>query len=457
MKKSDYRGWKDVFRFSFIQGVKQKAYIGILIVMFVFALFGPVLLAAFSGNGDGEEKSINISIDRLMVFDEVGLPIEYEAAFAGTDCENVNIEVKQAKTGEFDSYIKQYEKAEDSNELAVKISYDATGYFKLIFVKAKDTEFSEDEGSVVADVFTSYFGEAKLTAIDVTEEEYAFINQAIETEVLFTDESGAVIVEGEHAEGISMDQYYVLLGGIMVCLMIITLSGSTIANSIVTEKSTRVVEYLMINVRPMALIVGKILSSLLLTVIQFVAFGAGYVGSVILQGVIFGAENTKSLADMLSIFSVFEGINPVNIVLAVLILFMGILFYSILAGLAGASVSKMDELAEGMKIYQMAQVVGSYIGIGICIMEISGSVNPMIINVCSMIPIATPFIVPATLLMGRVTTLVACIGFVLLAVITVLLYLFTANVYEAMIFYNGKVLKFKDILQIAKTRRKGDK
>lgn len=59
-------------------------------------------------------------------------------------------------------------------------------------------------------------------------------------------------------------------------MMFINMSGSQIALAIVTEKSTRVVEYLMINVRPMALIVGKIMASLTTVLIQFAAYGVSY-------------------------------------------------------------------------------------------------------------------------------------------------------------------------------------
>ena len=65
-----------------------------------------------------------------------------------------------------------------------------------------------------------------------------------------------------------MEEYMVLLMGIMIVTMIVSLSGGSIATSIVTEKTTRVVEYLMINVRPMALIVGKILASLVMVFVQ---------------------------------------------------------------------------------------------------------------------------------------------------------------------------------------------
>lgn len=454
MKKSDYRGWKDVFCFSFMQGIKQKAYVGFIVFVAVLVLAGPFVLKLFESNG---EDTVDVTVEKLVVFDEVGLPIDYSKAFVDSDCEDVKIEVYvEADSTAFDNYIENYVEAEDLKEMAVRISFDETGTFSLKFVKGAKADLSGDECDAVVETFDAFFTVEKMSAIDVSEEQFAFINQSVDTEVLFTDETGSMIEEEEEAEGISLEAYYVLLGGMMVCTMLISLSGGSIATSIVTEKSTRVVEYLMINVRPLALIVGKILSALLLTLIQFAVCVVCVFLSTGLQQIVFGAENAGSVSEMLSFVTMFEGVSAVNLMLAVLIIFAGIMFFGILAGLAGASVSKMEELAEGLKIYNMAMVVGSYIGIGICMMEMLGGVDPMIINVCSLIPISTPFIVPATLLMGRCSTLIAVIGLVLLVLFTCGLYLFTANVYESLIFYNGKVLKLKDILQIAKTRRKGD-
>ncbi|MGC8035668.1 hypothetical protein ACP3WA_26520, partial [Salmonella enterica] len=63
------------------------------------------------------------------------------------------------------------------------------------------------------------------------------------------------------------------------------------------------------------------------------------------------------------------------------------------------------------------------------------------------------FILPANLLPGKVSLWVGLVAIALLFLITVFMFSFTAKVYESMIFYNGKVLKLKDILQIAKNRR----
>jgi len=453
MRKSDYRGWKDVFCFSLVQGIKQKSYVVLLVIMMVVMLVSPLFMNLFEKD---EEETIDITVEKLVIFDEVGISVPYEKAFEGSVCENVVVEMA-TEAASFEEYIKGYEAEDSSKEMAVRISFQDAGLFDLKFVMSSNKELTEEACEEVVKVFDSFFTEEKLKAIDVTEEQFAFINQKVENEVVFTDAEGNLIAGEEKTEGISMEEYYVLWGGILVCMMVINLSGSSIASSIVTEKSTRVVEYLMINVRPMALIVGKILSSLVLTGIQFAGLGISYLLSNVLQGVVLGEGNVKSLSETMSFLEVFRGVSPINLVLAILIICMGIMFFCILAGLAGASVSKMDELAEGMKVYQFAMVIGSYIGLGICIMEMIGGVNPVIINVCSLIPISTPFIVPVTLLMGKSSIMIAVVGLCLLTVLTALLYFLTANVYESMIFYNGKVLKFKDILQIAKVRRKGDK
>ncbi len=457
MKKTDYRGWQEVFRFSFEQGFKQKSFKGFLIIMCVLFLLGPTVLTLFQSGEDAEETKV--TVENLYVFDEVGLPIDYENAFAETELSAVKVSVKTDMTyEEYTRSIEESENSKDSKDIGVQIRHESAGYFQLTFVRATEDALEDDECDMVGDTFTVFFEEAKRKAIDVSQEQMDFINQSVGTKILFAEEDGTITPEEEAEDGISLDEYYVLLGGIMLCTMIITLNGSSVANAIVTEKSTRVVEYLMINVRPMALIVGKILSCLSLTLIQFGVMGAAYFGSTLIQKAVFSEQELSAAAESTSALAAFSGISPVNVILAVLIVLMGVLFFSILAGLAGASVSKMEELAEGMKVYQMVQVIGAYIGIGICLMEMIGGVNPLIINICGLIPISTPFIVPAMLLTGRMTMVVALIGLALLTVITVVLYLFTASVYESMIFYNGKVLKLKDILAISKVRRgKGGK
>ncbi len=458
MKKSDYIGWQEVFRFSLVQGMKQKAYYGFLIFMSVVMILSMPVMSLIQSM-DKEEEYVS-EVTKLTVYDETGLGIDYSEVLPDVAYAGVQIETNSAQS--FESHVDALKESEDSTELLVKIAYEQSGYFSLTFVKAVNADLKEDDCQNVADAFVAFFDEARVSAIDVTKEQIAFLNQPVSTKVEVLTSTGEVIAEEEENEGISLEEYMVLLMGIMVVTMIISISGGSIANSIVTEKSTRVVEYLMINVRPMALIVGKILASLLMVLIQFAVMWVSYSISAVLNLILFGRStleetlqntmqgaeiNTSALLQMVSQISI------VDVLMAVLVILCGVLFYSILAGLAGASVSKLEEVAEGMKLFQMTMVIGAYLGMGLCIVLMLGGDNQAFTIICSLIPISAPFVVPACLLLGKISMGVALISLALLLIVTGLLFSFTAKVYESMIFYNGSVMKLKDILQIAKNRK----
>lgn len=458
MKKSDYIGWQDVFRFSLVQGMKQKAYYGFLIFMSVVTILSMPVMSLIQSM-DKEEEYVS-EVTKLTVYDETELGIDYSKALPETSYAGVQIVEDSGQT--FEAYVDALEQSKDSTELIVKVAYKESGYFDLTFVKAVNADLSDEDCQNVADAFVAYFDEARIEAIQVSKEQMDFLNQPVTTKLEVLTSTGEVVPDKEESEGISLEEYMILLMGIMVVTMIISLSGSSIATSIVTEKSTRVVEYLMINVRPMALIVGKILASLLMVLIQFMVMGLCYSISSVLNLLLFGEatlqdtmQNTMQEAEInaSALLQMISKIQFVDVIVAIVVILCGVLFYSILAGLAGASVSKMEEVAEGMKLFQMTMVIGAYLGIGLCIVLMMGGDNQVFTIVCSLIPISAPFVVPACLLIGKISLGIALVSLVLLLVITALLFSFTAKVYESMIFYNGSVMKLKDILQIAKNRK----
>lgn len=455
MKKSDYIGWKDVFSFSLVQGMKQKAYFGFLIVICVVLIFW---LPVSSLINSKEEEAYTSEVTKLTVYDETGLGIDYSKALQDEAYAGVQIITDSSQS--YDAHVKALEDSEESTELVAKLVFDERGLFNVTFVKAAGAAVSEEDCDTLAGAFVAYFDDARISAIDVTAEQMDFINQSVETKVEFINETGEVIPQEEKKEGITMEEYMILLMGIMVVTMIVSLSGGSIATSIVTEKTTRVVEYLMINVRPMALIVGKILASLVMVAVQFAAMGISYGISFVLNTLLFGEQNAEALQNSVDgveistvgFWKMLLGIEFVDVLVAVAVILAGVMFYSILAGLAGASVSKMEEMAEGLKLYNVIMVAGSYMGLALCIVLMLGE-NPVFTNICCLVPISAPFVVPACLILNKIPLWIGLLGLAMILIIVACLFSFTAKVYESMIFYNGSVMKLKDILQIAKNRR----
>lgn len=448
MRRNEYAGWREVFAFSFQQEIKQKSYKGLLIVVCLVILASAPFLTWLQQRDQDQVKDTEVSC--FTIYDETGLGIDYSQAMSGE--RYGAMQVVSAPGGTFEAHVKALEESQDSTELIVHVVYEEMGYFNLTFVKASGAKLKDKDCDRLCGDFREFFQDARIRVVDVSQEQLDFINQPVMIQVEYTTAEGEISSE-EKDEGISMTEYYVLLGGIVIVMMFVNMSGGQIALAIVTEKSTRVVEYLMINVRPMALIVGKILAALATVLIQFAAYGVSYLLSQGISAVMFGSPQGAAEAEQVSgLLEMLTGVNVGSILLSAAMILAGVLLFSIVAGLAGASVSKMEEMAEGLKLYQMFMVIGSYVGIFLCIMQMLGNVSDVVLNVCCILPLSAPFVVPANLLLGKVGMGTALVSLAVVVLCTAALFAFTARVYESMIFYNGNVLKLKDILQIAKKR-----
>ncbi len=457
LKKSDYTGWQDVFRFSFMQGVKSKSFYVMLIILVLAILVGLPLSAFFQNRKEGVVGDSEIRT--LYIYDETGMNMDYGKSLSDERYKNVTV---TTGTGSFEEQVKALETDEKSADVALLITFEGNSYFKLKFIKAAKADFSSEDFNEFTADFKAFFDDAKLKAIEVTPEQAAFLDKAIETTVEYTSFSEAgelLITPKEKEEGIALNDYMAFLALIIVVMLIINISGSSIASSIVTEKTTRVIEYLMINVRPMALIIGKILASLLQVVIQMSSLVLAYVVGSKISESLFGAlvveEDSSNM--WLGLLNLLGRIQLPELMVVLLVIVFGVLFFSIIAGLAGASVSKLEELAEGMKTYQLTLICGSYVGIGLCIAQLSSGLNPVIIDIFSIIPVTAPFVLPANLIAGQVSIYVGIASVVVLLLATLLMLKFTSQVYESMIFYNGNVLKLRDIIGIARNRKAAKK
>lgn len=474
MRKSEYIGWKEVFHFTLAQGMKGGAYKGFLIVGCLILLLAQPVVNFFK-TMDKEEEAYHCEVTEFTVYDEVGLPIDYTQALADEGFKDVKINT--APTMSFDDHMKLLEEkskdkeGEKSKEVIVHMTYEEAGYFNLTFVKASNADVKDSDAQKLADTFYSYFDEERINAIQVSQEQLDFLNRPVDTKLEFVTEAGEAVPEEDKAQAISMEEYNVMYLLLFVVFLIVNLSGSSIATSIITEKSTKVVEYLMINVRPMALITGKILANLVMVLIQFAAMGACFAASGVINKALFG-ETEKAAAsagtgvevsvmDSSAMLELLSGVSVGEVLMAVVAVICGMMFFCILAGLCGATASKLEELSESTKLYTMLQVIGFLLGFAVVMMLYGGAGNQTFTNICCLLPISSPFILPACLLLGKVSWGVSIIGLVILVVFVWALFALSAMVYESLIFYNGKVMSFKDILQIAKNRRqverKGEK
>ena len=198
----------------------------------------------------------------------------------------------------------------------------------------------------------------------------------------------------------------------MVFYMIIILAASLVANKVVEEKSNRIVEYLMTTVRPMALMLGKIIAMLVASVMEVVAIIAVGAISNYITNTFISPVSSDILANVIS-ENALESIQPLNILLCVLIMAVGIVIYGLIAGLFGASVSRTEDTQQGLKTFSILILLAFFAAIASQTMMSTVGINGFV-KFTMYFPFTSVMVLPGLILIGKATVVDIIISVVIM-------------------------------------------
>lgn len=470
------KGWQKVFAFTLKQYVKTKSFIVSTIIMAVLvaamlALVN-ILPVALSSNDSGEAGSVDtvFNYDKVYIVDETGIVTDENIA------QLVKNGIKAERSDKSaDDTIAMVAKTEGA-QAAVVFSADKNASGEIISYTER-TFYSpngNNMASTLSSTMTEFFRTCNVKRLGIDPDAYAQSQITINTRTIEAGQEELNVFAG-------MLHYVVPMVVSLVLFMLIFVYGNTIAQSIAIEKTSRVMELLLTSVRPLAVVIGKVLAMGLVSLAQFVLIvvvGAGSMAitapfgvmgqiapllsnSELLAGGMANAAAAGVDIDQFSIAQAIGGIlekfTPVNIVLIVLTFIIGFLFFALLAALVGASVSRMEDLQAAMQPYSLVGVVGFFLAYYPIIFNAEsladGSAGTNSVQIFSYyFPISSPFSLPSAVILGQLDTLQSVIAVAILAVFTVLVAVLVSKVYEAIILHNGSRLKMGDILKMAKNK-----
>ena len=439
MKKSNITGWRDVFRFTLIQTLKNKAYLVSFVLLLLLASASMPLINMLTG--DMNEPAGPNPIQKVYVYNNTSLS---DMDFNGLiKDENLNHILFENRAGDYDQVTELIENTEKAS--VVLVLENKEGIYSLSFVKASEGPVKNNSLSQLGAAVSKQFDAFKLEALGVTEEQSKLLHTEVASEVSLADADGEIIIKESTA--ISNAEYWFIYGILFVILMVNMMASTQIATSIVTEKSTRVVEYLLTSVRPLALMVGKILAMLCAVILQMGTLVLMLFVSNKLSATLSGSESVMSQYLPKDLFG---NLNIINILICFILVILGIIFYATLAGLAGATVSKLEEISEGLTLFTMVNLVGVYVGLGAANTMMASSDNTFV-TFALLFPLSSPFVLPGAILVGKASYVMAGIAIVLQLVFILLLVRFVAKIYETLILHNGSKIKVKDLVKLSKT------
>ena len=206
--------------------------------------------------------------------------------------------------------------------------------------------------------------------------------------------------------------------------MALLLNGQAVAQGVVEEKTSRVVEIILATVRPRQLLLGKVLGLGVVGLIQ--------VAAIAVSGVAVGlATGTLDLHLSAALGTV---------VWLVVWFLLGYAAYSLAFAAVASLVSRQEEVASVVTPVMMLLIVGYVIGISI----LPSDPDSGFIAMLSLIPIFAPTLMPVRLALGVVPAWQAAVALAgIIAMIPLLLWL-ASRIYSNAVLHSGARVRLRD-------------
>ncbi len=460
MRDNYLRGVGKVFSFTFIQTMKTPSMLIATVCLFLVSILMIPISSLISGSGE-EKISDTTSITRLVIVDETELALSSWLDVPAMEYEGALPETIEFSEESYEDLVSMLEEESEEDWAIIHITFDDEEYmFEITGVYGTGTGVDSSDLQNLADLIGENLQSQMMTALNISEEQIAYINHEVVENVSYfgVNEDGELseIADeiNEDDEGsISMLEYTLILIILCVTILLITMNGEQVATSVVQEKSSKVVEYLLISVRPFSLMVGKVLAMFTVTLLQLLLMGVGMYMSSILY-VFMNPHSSISAMDMLlDLLSDTEEMGTATfnggaIPIAILLILAGALFYSTIAALVGACVSRIEDLTESMKTFSLIMIVGAYLGLAVVMADLFGATPEALKVAAELLPLSSPFIAPAYLLLGKMPLWLGAVALVIFVVALIGLFMFGANVYETLIYHKGDTIKVKDLIRL---------
>lgn len=224
------------------------------------------------------------------------------------------------------------------------------------------------------------------------------------------------LVEAPEAEQFDpMVRMFTGLGFGILFFTALTVSTQRLAQSIVEEKASRIVELLVSTVSSSTILAGKIIAGTLLAVVQMLTFSAVLLVALYVAGV---QDFALQLLPAAAWFVVFT--------------FFGYMVFAAMYAAVSATLSRPEDVASATApiIYlMMIPYMGPFLGAS----------NPVVMTWLSYIPLSSPVAMPLRILFGEAQWWEPLVSLVIVIATAVVLILIAGRIYKNSILRTGRV------------------
>ncbi len=239
--------------------------------------------------------------------------------------------------------------------------------------------------------------------------------------------------------------------------MFIIIYGNMIMRSVIEEKTSRIIEVIISSVKPIQLMMGKIIGTSLAGVTQFAIWVV--LGSILMVVVsaIFGIEmqgqqqelmeqamaNEAANVEIQNVMNAIFNLPLVNLSVAFILFFLGgYLLYSSLYAAIGAAVDNETDTQQFLMPILIPLILAIYVGAFTVVEDPHGTVS----TVFSFVPLTSPVVMLMRIPFG-VPIWQQALSFAILVGTFILIVWFAAKIYRVGILMYGKKPSYKELMK----------
>lgn len=342
----------------------------------------------------------------------------------------------------------------------LKDSVSQANYEGILFIPAKENlkdyekaiEYvSEDSPSIgfIADVESKLSDKLMRQNLSSKGIDTVLLDQSkIDVTMHLTKASGEETVKGLNEMKVAIGSAF----GYLI-MMFIIIYGNMVMRSVIEEKTNRIIEIIVSSIKPIQLMMGKIIGTTFAGILQFVIWAIVGMILLVIANTVFGlntstpttelAMETAKFANVKVYFAEFLKLPLLSMIAYFLIYFIGGYFlYSSLYAAIGAAVDNETDTQQFMFPVIMPLMLGVYIGFFTVMNEPHGTVA----TIFSMIPFTSPIVMLMRIPFGvpfyQIALSIALLFATFIAIVWV-----ASKIYRVGILMYGKKPTWKELVK----------
>ena len=230
---------------------------------------------------------------------------------------------------------------------------------------------------------------------------------------------------------------------IMLLYFLVLFYGQTTAQSVLLEKTSKLMDTFLLSVRPEAMVMGKVLAAAAACMIQVSCWFAGliaglFVGCRLIE--FFNPDSTMMVLTILRNVGLFTEIfSPLNIIFFLLYVAGGMLLYLALSSIGGAIAGKQEDLNNTNILFTLVLVVSFLL----TLTNLTGSMGTVQTGpqLYDFIPFTAILVSSSHIMTGALSPLLGVVSLAIIAAAAVLFMIIAGRVYKMFALYKGNVPK----------------